>query len=284
MMEKIYALMDILLPFEWAQYTFMKNALLGILLVSPLFGMLGTMVVNNKMAFFSDALGHSALTGIAIGVLLGFKQPLWSMMAFSLLLTLGIVKVKNAKTASMDTIIGVFSAMAVALGIVILSYRGGFSKYTVYLIGDLLSITPTDLGLLTLAFIGVLLFWMLGFNQLFLVSLNPSLAKSRGLSLAVWEYLFTLLVAVIVTLSIQWVGTLIISSLLILPAAASRNIAHNTKQYVGFSIGLAFVAGLSGLLLSYFIESASGATIVLVLGIFFCITYMLKIKSTQEGA
>ena len=283
-MESIYTLMDLLLPFEWAKYTFMKNALLGILLVTPLFGMLGTMVVNNRMAFFSDALGHSALTGIAIGVLLGFEQPIWSMLAFSILLTLGIVKVKNAKTASMDTIIGVFSAMAVALGIVILSYRGGFSKYTVYLIGDLLSITPTDLLLLALAFIGVLLFWMIGFNKLFLVSLNPSLAKSRGLAVHFWEYLFTLLVAVIVTLSIQWVGTLIISSMLILPAAASRNIAQNTKQYVGFSVLLALVAGLSGLLISYFIESASGATIVLVLGVFFTITYVIKIKSTSKGA
>jgi zinc transport system permease protein len=108
-----------LLPFEWARPLFMKNALLGVLLVTPLFGLLGTMVVNNRMAFFSDALGHSALTGIALGVLLGIRQPLWSMVFFSILLSVVILIVKNANTASTDTVIGVFSSTAVALGIVL---------------------------------------------------------------------------------------------------------------------------------------------------------------------
>ena len=131
-----YSIIDFLFPFEWAQYDFMKNALLGVLLVTPMFGILGTMVVNNKMSFFSDALGHSALTGIAVGVMLGVDNTLVSMLAFSILLTIAIINVKNAKTASVDTIIGVFSSSAVALGIVILSYNGGFNKYSAYLIGD----------------------------------------------------------------------------------------------------------------------------------------------------
>ncbi len=114
-----YSLVDMLLPFEWARPLFMKNALLGVLLVTPLFGLLGTMVVNNRMAFFSDALGHSALTGIALGVLLGIRQPLWSMVFFSILLSVVILIVKNANTASTDTVIGVFSSTAVALGIVL---------------------------------------------------------------------------------------------------------------------------------------------------------------------
>src|SRR5664280_1911333 len=120
--------MDILLPFEWARHIFMKDALLGVLLVTPAFALLGTMVVNNRMAFFSDALGHSALTGIAIGVVAGIAQPLWSMIAFSILLSFAIMAVKRANTASTDTIIGVFSSAAVALGIVLLSRSGGFAK------------------------------------------------------------------------------------------------------------------------------------------------------------
>ena len=124
-----YSIIDFLFPFEWAQYDFMKNALLGVLLVTPMFGILGTMVVNNKMSFFSDALGHSALTGIAVGVMFGVDNTLVSMLAFSILLTIAIINVKNTKTSSVDTIIGVFSSSAVALGIVILSYNGGFNKY-----------------------------------------------------------------------------------------------------------------------------------------------------------
>ena len=273
-----YQLVDTLIPFEWAHYTFMKNALLGILLVTPMFGLLGTMVVNNKMAFFSDALGHSALTGIALGVVFGIHNPIWSMLVFSMLLTIAIVKVKSANTASVDTVIGVFSSTAVALGIVILSYKGGFAKYSVYLIGDLLSITPKDLMLLGITFIGIITVWTVFFNKIFLVSLNSSLARSRGISVRFWEYVFTLIIAVIVTLSIQWVGTMIISSMLILPAAAARNIAHNVRQYTFLSVTIATFSGLSGLILSYFLGAASGATIVIILGVFFAVTYLIKLS------
>jgi zinc transport system permease protein len=279
MMSVWYQLVEWLLPFEWVQYTFMKNALLGVLLVTPLFGLLGTMVVNNKMAFFSDALGHSALTGIAVGVIMGFGSPIWSMLVFSILLTLAIVKVKNANTASIDTVIGVFSSVAVALGIVLLSYKGGFAKYSVYLIGDLLSITPSDLMLLGITFIAVAVVWIGAFNKLFLVSLNPSLARSRGISVRLWEHVFMLLIAIIVTLSIQWVGTMIISSMLVLPAAAARNIARSVRQYTFLSVVIASTAGVSGLILSYFLGVAAGATIVLILGVFFAVTYLMKFKS-----
>ncbi|WP_069998323.1 metal ABC transporter permease [Cellulosilyticum sp. I15G10I2] len=272
-----YQLIDYLIPFEWARYTFMKNALLGILLVTPMFGLLGTMVINNKMAFFSDALGHSALTGIALGVMWGIGNPIWSMLAFSIFLTIAILKVKNANTASIDTVIGVFSSTAVALGIVILSYKGGFAKYSYYLIGDLLSITVQDIVLLSITFLVIILLWTSVFNKLFLVSLNPSLARSRGISVHVWEHVFALTIAVIVTLSIKWVGTMIISSMLILPAAAARNITYNVKNYTFLSIGIAVFSGLSGLIVSYFLGAATGATIVLILGILFAVTYLTKL-------
>ena len=273
-----YSLIDFLLPFEWAHYTFMKNALLGILLVTPIFGMLGTMIVNNRMAFFSDALGHSALTGIAIGVILGIENPLWSMIFFSILLSIAILIVKNAHTASTDTIIGVFSSTAVALGIVILSRNGGFNKYSVYLIGDLLSINPGDIFMLIITFIGVLILWFLIFNKLLLVSVNHTLAKSRGINVYLYEYIFTMVMAIIVTISIQWVGILIISSLLVLPAAAARNIAQNMKQYHIFSILISVVSGLSGLILSYFWGTASGATVILIAAIFYMGTFLIKLK------
>ena len=279
-----YNLVDLLLPFGWMQYAFMKNALLGILLVTPIFGLLGTMIVNNKMAFFSDSLGHSALTGIAIGVIAGnifpFVEikPIWSMLVFSVLITIAILVVKEANTASTDTIIGVFSSTAVALGLVILTRNGGFNKYSGYLIGDFLNISPSDLLTLGIVFVVVILLWVVIFNKLLLASMNPSLARSRGIRVKRYEYLFAIIMAVIVTISIQWVGILIISSLLIIPAASSRNIAKNMRQYHIYSVLIALISGLAGLILSYFWGTATGATIVLITSGFFALTFVMKLR------
>jgi len=273
-----YSLVDLLLPFGWLDHEFMKNALLAVLLVTPIFGLLGTMVVNNKMAFFSDSLGHSALTGIAIGVILGIPNPIWSMLFFSVLISIAILIVKEANTASTDTIIGVFSSTAVALGIVILSRNGGFTKYSIYLIGDLLSINPSDLLTLSIVFIVVIALWIVIFNKLLLASMSQSLASSRGINIRLYEYLFAMIMAVIVTISIQWVGILIISSLLILPAASSRNIANNMRQYHIYSVLIALISGVSGLILSYFWGTATGATIVLISSMFFAVTFIIKLR------
>ena len=273
-----YSIIDFLFPFEWAQYDFMKNALLGVLLVTPMFGILGTMVVNNKMSFFSDALGHSALTGIAVGVMFGINNTLVSMLAFSILLTIAIINVKNAKTASVDTIIGVFSSSAVALGIVILSYNGGFNKYSAYLIGDLLSISNNDIFMLIISFIAVLLIWFTCFNKFLLVSINHTFARSRGVNVKFYEYIFTILVAIIVTISIQWVVILVISSMMILPAASARNISNNIRQYHIYSISIAVISGILGLFLSYHFGCATGATIVLISSVFFALTYFISLR------
>ena len=273
-----YSIIDFLFPFEWAQYDFMKNALLGVLLVTPMFGILGTMVVNNKMSFFSYALGHSALTGIAVGVMFGINNTLVSMLAFSILLTIAIINVKNAKTASVDTIIGVFSSSAVALGIVILSYNGGFNKYSAYLIGDLLSISNNDIFMLIISFIAVLLIWFTCFNKFLLVSINHTFARSRGVNVKFYEYIFTILVAIIVTISIQWVGILVISSMMILPAASARNISNNIRQYHIYSISIAVISGILGLFLSYHFGCATGATIVLISSVFFALTYFISLR------
>ncbi|MDD6795427.1 MAG: metal ABC transporter permease [Clostridiaceae bacterium] len=275
-MEIWYKIVDTILPFEWTSYTFMKNALLGVILITPLFGLLGTMVVNNKMAFFADALGHSALTGIALGVILKIANPLWAMIIFAILLSIIIVKVKEANTASTDTIIGVFSSTAVALGIVILSYRGGFTKYNNYLIGDLLSITPSDLGMLVIVAIIVMVLWCLVFNRLLITGVNESLARSKGINAKLYMNIFTIIVAIVVTMSIQWVGVLIISSMLVLPAASARNISKNVRQYSIYSMLIALISGITGLIISYFLGSASGATMVLVSSCIFFITFIIK--------
>jgi zinc transport system permease protein len=275
-METLYVLIDRLLPFAWVHHVFMKNALMAVLLVGPMFAVMGTMIVNNKMAFYSDTIGHSALTGIAIGILLGFQDPLWVMVIFSFFLAIAISMLKYYSTASTDTVIGSVSASMVALGIVILSRGGGFAKYSRYLIGDILSITPKEMYLLVAAFIIILLLWGTMFNKLLLVSINQTLARSRGINVRVVETLFCIVTAVIVTISIQWVGILIINSFLILPAAAARNITRNMKQYHVVSVVISIVSGIAGLLLSYYWATATGATIVLIAAVFYLISLLLK--------
>ena len=251
-MDILYGIIDTLLPFEWTEFDFMKNALLAVLLISPLFGLVGTAVVSNRMSFFSDALGHSALTGIAIGVLMGVDNYLISMLGFALLFALGISAVLESGNSSADTIIGVFSATGLALGVVLLSASGGFAKYSSYLIGDILTVQPQELLLLLFILIAVVLVWIFGYNQLLLTSLNEDLAAGKNIRVQRINRLFAIVLAVIVTISIKWVGMLIINSLLVLPAAAARNLAKNSAAYHGLSVGISLVSGVSGLILSYY--------------------------------
>lgn len=268
-MELIYDGMDALLPFAWMEYTFMKNALLAILLMTPLFGLLSTMVVSSRMAFFSDSLGHGAFTGIAIGALVGLFSPLTSLLIFSVLFALLITWIKHRTAASADTVIGVFSSTAIAVGLMVMSHGGSFAKFSPLLIGDILSITPADLGGLLAVNAFVLIGWVFLFNRLLLLSVNASLARSRGISTIAVESVFAALLAVVVAVSIQWVGILIINALLVLPGAAARNIARSVKEYHVASVALALLSGLIGLFTAYYFGIAAGAAIVAAAAVFF---------------
>jgi zinc transport system permease protein len=263
MIDIWYALVDHCLPFDWSHYLFMKNALLAILLATPIFAVLGTMVVNNRMAFFTDFLGHSALTGIAIGVLCGIQDPTLPMILLAITLAVLVNIFKGLTRASMDTVLGVFMAVMIALGIVILSRQGGFVKYTSYLIGDILAVTPQQIHRLIFLFILVFVHWYLAGNALLLTSVNDSLARSRRIKTFLIETTFSILLAVVVMVSIRLVGVLIINSLLVLPAAASRNIARSMSAYTFWAIIISVGSGVSGLIMSYYWGSATGATIVL---------------------
>lgn len=260
--EAWYRLLGIL-PFDWTHYVFMKNALLAVLLITPLFALLGTMVVSNRMAFFTDVLGHSALTGIALGVILGLHDPILPMVVLAVLLAVAINVLKNITRASIDTILGVFMAFIVALGIVILSRQGGFVKYTSYLIGDVLTVGPAQIAWFAAIAIIVLVYWQIASNAMLLVSINSSLAHSRRINTFLIETGFTILLALVVIVSIRLVGILIINSLLVLPAAASRNFTRNFHSYTLWSLNISVFCGLAGLIVSFYWGTASGATIVL---------------------
>ena len=264
-----YAFIDTVLPFQWLEPNFMKNALLAILVAAPLFGALGSFVVSNKMSFFSDAIGHSALTGIAFGVLLGIRDPLIAMVGFSLILGFAIITVKTRGKSSADTIIGVFSSTSVALGIVLLSATGNFARYQKYLIGDILSITPQEILLLAVVAVGAAILWIAMYNKMLLANLHRTLAKSRGIRVFATEQLFALLTALIVTIAIRWTGLLIINALLVLPAAAARFVTRSSRGYLLVAILISLLSSVAGLAASYYLGSASGATIVLANGAIF---------------
>ena len=185
--------------------------------------------------------------------------------------------VRSRSNQTADTLIGVFSSTAVALGIFIATYNGGsFTKYNKYLIGDILSVTPTEIGMLLLVLVCVIVFWVICSNRLTLAAIHPQLASSRGIPANLTQTIFTTAIAIIVTLSISWVGLLILNSLLVLPGAASRNVAKNLKQYHLFSVLFALVAGIAGLCLSYYLGSSAGAAISLILALIFAITLLLR--------
>ncbi|WP_034861887.1 metal ABC transporter permease [Ruminiclostridium cellobioparum] len=273
-LSQIYSLLNTILPFEWLGYDFMKNAFLAVLLITPIFGILGTIIVNNRMAFFSDALGHGAFTGIAIGSVIGIIQPIWSAVVFSVAFSVLITLIKNKTKTSTDTVIGVFSSAAIALGVVLVT--SGSISYNSYLVGDLLSISPLEVGILLILAVVIVILWILFYNKVLLVSVNISLARSRGINTMAVELAFTAIIAVTVTLVIQWIGLLIINSLLVLPAAAARNVSANARQYNVLTILISIVSGLIGLILSYYMDTATGATIVIVSAIIYFITLGLR--------
>ena len=280
-MELWYSVLSVL-PFEWAvpgQMYFMKHALLAVLVISPLFGILSTMVVHSKMSFFSDALGHSAFTGMAIGALCGFNEPTWAAVIFALVFALLFNLVRRRSALASDTVIGVFSSSAVALGI-FLSTLGGrsFTKFNNLLIGDILSVEPGKIGLLAIILVLVVGLWLVSFNDLMLSAIHPALADSRGVRVFWQETLFSMAIAVVVTVSMTWIGLMVINSLLVLPAAAARNVARNMGQYHLLSLLGAVLAGIAGLMTSYYIGASAGASITLYLAVWFLITFVCRKK------
>ena len=190
-----YQLLE-LLPVGWLSMNFMKNALLAVLIIGPLFGLLSTMVVTGKMSFFSDAPGHSGFTGLAVGVLGGAASPTWFAVVLAVAFALLFSYVKSRATQSAETVISVFSSTAVALGIFIATMNGSsFTKFNRYLIGDILSVTPAEIGLLAAVLLAGGVLRGLASKRLGLTAVHAQLASSRGLPVRGDEKLLTVALA-----------------------------------------------------------------------------------------
>lgn len=273
-METLYKIIDCIFPFAWASHDFMKNAFLAVVLMTPLLALLGTVIVQKKMAFFSDALGHSAITGIGIGIVLGISDINIGMIVFAVLFGLLLNKIKSKQTENADTIISVFASCSMAAGLMILANGGDFNKYSGLLVGDILSVTKQEILYLGLAFVATILFWVFGFNKILAAGIHSVLAKSRGVKVKLMDNLFVVLVAAIVTLSIKCIGVLLINALLIIPVAAAKNISANMREYHIFSIIFSMFSGITGLIVSYYSNVATGPAIVITASIIYFATFV----------
>ena len=277
MINFLYSLIDVVLPFEWLSFNFMKNAFLALLLSAPLFGALGSMVVSKRMAFFSDALGHGAFTGIAIGLVSGLlTDVVLAAVFFAVIFGVAITLLKKRSRSSSDTVIGVFSSTAAALGIAILSLHGGVARYSHVLTGDILSISPGQIGYLFITFLIVGIIWLTLFNKAFLIIIDKGLAYSKATANTAVELVFTVILAVLVAISINWIGLLLINSFLILPAATAKLLSRNLRQFHSLAIIIALFCALNGLWLSYYLGIATGAAIVLLCAGCYFLALLLK--------
>lgn len=266
-----------MISYFWS-YPFARMALLAVILITPMFGMMGTLVVEKRMAFFSDALGHSALTGIAVGVVCGAAGTTLgddlSMIIYAVVFALLLNQIKFKKAAETDTIISVFASASLAIGLAILSQGGNFSQYSALLVGDILAVSSADIRALAVLLVISAVFYVFAENAVLSITIHPTLAKTRGYHIRTLENIFAVLVAVIVTMSIRWIGILLINALLIVPAAASRNISRNMHEYFVFSIIFAMFSGIVGIFVSFFTDVATGPMIVIISAVIYFATYL----------
>lgn len=265
------------------QYGFVINALLCALLIGPLLGAVGTMVVTKRMAFFSQAVGNAAMTGVAIGVMLGesYTEPYISMFAFCILFGLVLNYTKNRTSISSDTLIGVFLSISLAVGaslLLFVSARVNTHILEAVLFGSVLTVSDTDMNVLIVVTIIVLVIGIPLFNRMLLASLNSSLASARRVPVVVLEYVFVLMITLLTVACLKIVGAVLVEALLLIPAAAARNVVTSMKGFVVLSVVFSTVSCIAGVLIpmQWDLPLPSGGAIIMFAAIIFVITTMMR--------
>jgi zinc transport system permease protein len=262
---------------SWLEYPFLVRGFACVLVLAPLLGGLSHLVVARRMAFFSAALGQAAITGVCVGLLVGepLNAPYGGMYGFCLLSALAMVYAKRRSKLPPDTLIGVFLALTLGLGLCLLvAVTRQFNVHQVeaVLFGSLLTVTDTDLGLLMASGIIVIVLLLRHYNDLLLDSLNPSLASARGVNSAFLEYGFALVLTIAILVSLKMIGALLVEALVVVPAAAARNIARGTRAYLVWSVIVALIAGAGGLAISTRLLVPTGGAVVLAASLIFFVT------------
>ncbi len=270
-------------------YSFLVNALLCALLIGPSLGAIGTMVIAKRMAFFSTAIGHAALTGIAIGIMLGepVSAPYVSLFSFALLFAIYLNFSRNKSGMSHDTLIGVFLAASIAVGstlMLIVTRKTSIHILDSFLFGSILSAGNQDITLLLIITIATIIIGAFYFNRLMLTGLNPALAAVRGVPVMALNYMFIILIALITVASVKIIGAVLVEALLIIPAASARNISSSLKSFIIYSVIFASFSAITGILLPIELNLPvpSGGAIVIIATIIFIITLIIKTITSRH--
>lgn len=266
------------LPFECMESRFMRQALWAILLLTPMAAMLGAHVLSFRMAFFSDAVGHSAFAGLALGLILG-APPQAAVMVFGVIIGLAIMAVQRRSGLSADAAIGIVFSAVVAFGLAVVSRSPDTARaIQQYLYGDILTVSQGDLAALGLMLPIVASFEFFGWNKMLLLALSPTLARVDGEATALWQYTFAALLALVVMFSVRVVGVLLVTALLVVPAATAANLARDIRGMFWWGLAVSVFSGVSGLLLSAqeWLSTASGAAIILVACLCFALSCIRK--------
>jgi zinc transport system permease protein len=270
------ALVTDLLPF--LAYPFMQRALLASLVIGFLCAVVGVFVTLRSMSFFSDAISHSALAGIALGLLIGM-DPVLAAVVFCVVVAAGITLLTFRTELSSDTVIGVFFSGSMALGVLLIGFQHGYQTDLLsYLFGDILAVSGMDVALaigLTVLVTGVL-FWRS--TLLIKLAFNRDLPRVEGAPVRRWDYIFMILLALTVAVSLKIVGIILVSALIIVPAAAARNLAGNFRGLMGIAATIGVVSAVSGLVASYYLNTPSGPTIVLVAISAFIVSFLGRVR------
>lgn len=274
-LQPVYDLIGKLLPFECMQMSFMQQALLGLLLLAPMAATMGVQVVNFRMAFFADAISHSAFAGVAIGLILAIK-PEYTMPALALFIGLGIMATQRKSTLSNDTVIGVFFSAVVAFGLAVVSRNSNVARdMQAFLYGDILTLTEFDIWAMIFLFIFLMAFQVYGYNRMLYIGLNPILAEVHRVKVAFYQYTYSALLALVVIFSVRAVGVLLVTAMLIVPAAAARNFSRSAGSMVWWALIISISSAIGGLFISAqpWAGTATGATVILVAFAWFLISY-----------
>lgn len=263
---------------DFLQYGFFVRAIVAGALIGYLASNLGVFVILRKLSFFSEAVSHSSLTGIAIGLLIGI-DPLLGAIGFSILVALAIASLAKRRGVSMDTVIGVSLSTAMAIGVIIIGRLQGYRVDLMgYLFGDILGVSKEDVALIAvIAFlaVGALFFFFRTWTK---IAFHSDLAKVEGIAVELHDRLFLALLALVVALGLKLVGAILIAPMVIIPAAAAKNVSWNLRSMFVVSSILGVVASTVGLVISYYADTASGPTMVLVAAAMFGASFLFRSK------
>jgi zinc transport system permease protein len=277
-LEFVYQLIGHLFPFDFMQQRFMQQAMVALIILVPMTSAMGVHVVNMRMAFFSDAISHSVFAGIALGLIMSINTEVL-VPIFCLIIGIGVIYFKRKSALSTDTVIGVVFSAVVAFGLAIISRdRSAARNIQALLYGDILSITDADILILGGLLVVFVVFQVVSFNKMLHLSVNEELASAHGVNTGAYQYVFAAMLSLLVAFSVRAAGVLLVTALLIVPAAAAKNLSRSAAQSQRWAILIGIVSAVAGLLISAqnWANTATGATVILCAFVWFILSLVFS--------